>query len=1061
MSKSRINTKKTRTHRRKVTIKARTKKRLKQEGTRRPMMITAAACLLYARNRTMSAWQVIQGLGLFKCHASKVLYQRMNTCGLAVSHKKILQTVDKLSVHYDKGVLGWKKMLESVGSHTEIEATAVEGSHVESGGVHTEIEATSVEGSHVESGGVHMDIEATTVEGSHMESGGVHTEIEATSVEGSHMESGGVHTEIEATSVEGSHVESGGVHMDIEATSVEGSHMQSGGVHMDIEATTVEGSHMESGGVHTEIEATSVEGSHVESGGVHMDIQATTVEGSHMESGGVHTEIEATSVEGSHMESGGVHTEIEATTVEGSHVESGGVHMDIEATTVEGSHVESGGVHMDIEATSVEGSHVESGGVHTEIEATTVEGSHVESGGVHTEIEATTVEGSHMESGGVSCPGYSIVFDNIDIHQKVRHKTSQNSNKDHHFVNAYGVPDRVNVQHLPNDQPMADILSVPLQEFLPSEEDHSSLRDDMITISSRIVVKHIPFFNKYFKDCVQQHIPHMYSEQAKQKSHIVPLGILEKNESKLEDMIAIMEEYQKYVPEGQKIPLEGDGLSNMRGVEAQDARRDGASAADRLEGLELVTAEWHAHVAALQDIFDEFYDPRSAREKGTLFQLRNRFDRRSVTKSTKDSFNPNREFIHFVSSGMLIMAVMETLGLTNVKGRPSDAPRGIEANSLDSRRCYLRSAIGKVIDQHILLSFNTSAVVTEVETRQNAAVPEGRVPCGFPGCPKHYARDGACLRRHRERCIWSRINVFGQANEEEREEVGQAHEEEREEVGQAHEEEREEVAQANEEEREEVGQAHEEEREEVAQAHEEEREEGNLHHKKGQTEKSLNTSSKEDHKYNYNCSVLREGLYEMVKKDAVNEGDGNRIFRNWKFDMIQYYQHKHTHYKDLAFRYIAQHKALLTPRLSASILHNKTINTHGVPGKNIPKDLYMEFLNKTAKEGLAKLGPNMTSKTVAREGRSLGVLQEVLDTFDKDLVGYRGIGKHTVPDDSEEINMLVEDMQSEDPFKVIPGRFHPTFPTCQQSRHHNIDAQKMTAWMIAQKEKLGRRQHHL
>ncbi|KAI8496734.1 hypothetical protein Bbelb_253890 [Branchiostoma belcheri] len=250
MSKSRINTKKTRTHRRKVTIKARTKKRFKQEGTRRPMMITAAACLLYARNRTMSALQVIQGLGLFKCHASKVLYQRMNTCGLAVSHKKILQTVDKLSVHYDKGVLGWKKMLESVGSHTEIEATSVEGSHVESGGVHTEIEATTVEGSHVESGGVHMDIEATTVEGSHMESGGVHTEIEATTVEGSHVESGGVHMDIEATTVEGSHMESGGVHTEIEATTVEGSHVESGGVHMDIEATTVEGSHVESGGVH-------------------------------------------------------------------------------------------------------------------------------------------------------------------------------------------------------------------------------------------------------------------------------------------------------------------------------------------------------------------------------------------------------------------------------------------------------------------------------------------------------------------------------------------------------------------------------------------------------------------------------------------------------------------------------------------------------------------------------------------------------------------------------------------------------------------------------------------
>eukprot|EP00058_Branchiostoma_floridae_P012274 XP_002597762.1 hypothetical protein BRAFLDRAFT_77335 [Branchiostoma floridae] len=147
---------------------------------------------------------------------------------------------------------------------------------------------------------------------------------------------------------------------------------------------------------------------------------------------------------------------------------------------------------------------------------------------------------------------------------------------------------------------------------------------------------------------------------AKLKSHIMPLGNLEKNESKHDDMIAILEEYQKYVPHGIKIPLEGDGLSNMRGVESQDARADGATAADRLEGIQLVTIEWHARVAALQDVYNAYYDPKSAREKDTLFQLSNRFDRRIVTKSTNDSFNPNREFLNFVSSGYLILAVMET-----------------------------------------------------------------------------------------------------------------------------------------------------------------------------------------------------------------------------------------------------------------------------------------------------------------------------------------------------------------------------------------------------------------
>ncbi|CAH1242455.1 Hypp6724 [Branchiostoma lanceolatum] len=107
-------------------------------------------------------------------------------------------------------------------------------------------------------------------------------------------------------------------------------------------------------------------------------------------------------------------------------------------------------------------------------------------------------------------------------------------------------------------------------------------------------------------------------------------------------------------------------------------------------------------------------------------------------------------------------------------------------------------------------------------------------------------------------------------------------------------------------------------------------------------------------------------------------------------------------------RYIAQHNALLTPRLSAAILHNKTINFHGLPGKNIPKDLFMEFLNRKAKDGLTRLGPNMTSATVTREGNSLGVLDDILSSFDRDISLYTAIGKHTVPDLKGEVEQLTE-----------------------------------------------------
>ncbi|XP_066302187.1 uncharacterized protein [Branchiostoma lanceolatum] len=931
-------------------MKATKKRRTKQDGARHPMMITAAASLFYARNRNMSTLQVIQGLGLFKCHASKVLYQRMNTCGLAVSHKKILQTVDKLSANYNREVLAWKAGVERKGRSSQ---TAQSDVHMQSGehGEHTQGESNSSQ---------------TAQSDVHMQSGehGEHTQGESDSSQTAqkdvHMQSGehGEHTQGESNSSQ---------------TAQSDVHMQSG-----------------EHGEHTQGES---------------DSSQTAQKDVHMQSGehGEHTQGDSNSSQTAqsdvHMQSGehGEHTQGES---DSSQTAQSDIHMQ------SGEHGEDPQGESDSSQTAQSDVHMQSGehGEHTQGES---------------DSSQTAQSDVHMQSGGVSSPGYGLVFDNIDIHQKVRHKTSQNSNKDHHFVHTYAVLDRVNVQHLPDDRPMADILSVPLKEFLPNDEDCSSLRDDMITISSREVVQHMPFFNKYFKDCAQEHIPHMFSEQANQKSHIEPLGILQKNETKHEDMIAILEEYHQYVPEGQKIPLEGDGLSNMRGVESQDARADGATAAERLEGLELVTAEWHAHVTALQDVYDEYYKTTSAREKGTLFQLRNRFDRRNVTQTTKDSFNANREFLHFVSSGMLILAVMETLGLSDINGRPPDAPRGIEINSLECRRAYLRTAVGKVIDQHVLLSFNTNAVVYDVVTEQATVVPEGRVPCGFPGCPKHYARNGACLRRHREQCVWRRLEVHGEDTQGENDSSQTAQSDVHMQSGE----------------------------------HEEDTQ--------GESDSSQTDDKKEDFLYNYNCSVLREGLFDLVKKDSVNEGDGSRILRNWKFDMIQYYQHKHTHYKDLAFRYISQHKALLTPRLSASILHNKTINIHGLPGKNIPKDLHMEFLNKKVKEGLARLGPNMTSRTITREGRSLKVIQDVLDTLDKDLGAYRGIGKHTVPDISQEIHMLVEDLKPEDPFKVRPGRFHPTFPNCRQSRHHNINSKKMTAWMIGQKEKLGRRQHLL
>ncbi len=46
---------------------------------------------------------------------------------------------------------------------------------------------------------------------------------------------------------------------------------------------------------------------------------------------------------------------------------------------------------------------------------------------------------------------------------------------------------------------------------------------------------------------------------------------------------------------------------------------------------------------------------------------------------------------------------------------------------------------------------------------------------------------------------------------------------------------------------------------------------------------------------------------------------------------------------------------------------NRTVNIHGRPGKNVPCDLHMEYLNREANISNAGLGSNITDEAVKRE----------------------------------------------------------------------------------------------
>ena len=113
-----------------------------------------------------------------------------------------------------------------------------------------------------------------------------------------------------------------------------------------------------------------------------------------------------------------------------------------------------------------------------------------------------------------------IIGDNLDTSQKASGQTLTHRGKTHHWFSLYAVKDRVSGNHLQNDHALADVSKLPLSTWLPSMSDCVTLRDEFITLVSRVLVKNFTAF-AFLRDAVVDHIPHEYSAQMKQKSEIV------------------------------------------------------------------------------------------------------------------------------------------------------------------------------------------------------------------------------------------------------------------------------------------------------------------------------------------------------------------------------------------------------------------------------------------------------------------------------------------------------------------------------------------------------------
>ena len=143
---------------------------------------------------------------------------------------------------------------------------------------------------------------------------------------------------------------------------------------------------------------------------------------------------------------------------------------------------------------------------------------------------------------------------------------------------------------------------------------------------------------------------------------------------------------------------------------------------------------------------------------------------------------------------------------------------------------------------------------------------------------------------------------------------------------------------------------------------------------------SRDTNENQDHVHEYAKEVLSLGLLYMEFRDAIKEGDGNRVMNCWKYFMLIFKKTGHRNYAIESFNTLAQCEWLLPPRQANQLQYS---NVHGLPGHNISCDLYMEHLNKLMKSCIQHLGANKTGSNIQRIGKCINAIDEILTSFDE------------------------------------------------------------------------------
>lgn len=198
----------------------------------------------------------------------------------------------------------------------------------------------------------------------------------------------------------------------------------------------------------------------------------------------------------------------------------------------------------------------------------------------------------------------------------------------------------------------------------------------------------------------------------------------------------------------------------------------------------------------------------------------------------------------------------------------------------------------------------------------------------------------------------------------------------------------------------------------------------------------------------YASQLMSLGIFYLNYKDAIREGDGERVLLSWKYLLPLFRVTNRRNYTVEVFNTLYSYYFTLSPRQAHQLIWSRFVNVHGLKGRNVACDIHMEHLNRVCKEAIKGVGANKTLQAIQRVSKVVGILIDLTKKFDEDLKSYTSSGYHKVASVAKDQQIILSELLHRAyVFNEQAGREHQNFKDMLPSIFLKVNRKKLESWI--------------